>query len=120
VAEDVLDKIFSAAGAAWTFVLMFAVALFKVWPNVMGRFNERRRDRDTAEAADWERIRAERDTARAERDRVHALWVDCEEEKMKWQSRAITAEATLQGYGEARQMRAVEEATKRLRDGGVE
>lgn len=118
--NDVLGKIFSAASAAWTFVLMCAVALFKAWPNIMGRINERRRDDATEKGSDWNR-RTE------EINRLHALLGNREkllsdrddenerlrQEKAELLTRAITAEATLQGYGEARQRQAIEEAARR-------
>jgi hypothetical protein len=114
--EGVFNKIFSAATGVWTLVLMCAVALFKAWPNVMERFNERRRDAAAEEAGDWERVRSERDRLR---DRLHICEerIDLlEQEKGEWMRRAITAEATLQGYGEARQRQAIEAAAKRLTD----
>lgn len=121
VDDGTLSKIFSVASAAWTFVLMCAVALFKAWPNIMGRINERRRDEATEKGSDWDR-------RTAEIERLHALLANREKlladrdnendalkkEKGEWMDRAIKAEATLQGYGEARQLRAIDEATKRL------
>lgn len=93
---------------------MGAVALFKAWPHIMARLNERQRDIASEKAGDWERIRAERDNAFAERDRIHALWIKCEEENVALLSRAITAEATLLGLGNARQREAERIATDRI------
>jgi len=101
--ENWSDRIFSAATGVWTLVLMAAVALFKSWPHVLGRFNERQRDREAAEAGDWERIRAERDVAREERDLVRDRWAECEAERIMWMGRAVKAERILEGLGEARQ-----------------
>lgn len=114
MADDIFGKIFSATAGVWAIFLVNVVAAWKIVPALLERINERRRDAAAAEASDWERIRAERNDAREERDRIHTLWIKCEEEMMEWKSRAITAEATLQGYGEARQKLAVEEAAKRL------
>lgn len=115
--ENWSDRIFSAATGIWTLVCMAAVALFKAWPHILGRFNERYRDREAAESADWERIRAERDVAREERDLVRDRWAQCEAERIEWMGRAVRAEAIIQGYGEAKQLQAIEEAQKRLEGG---
>lgn len=107
VDDGTLGKIFSAAAGVWALVAMGAVALFKAWPHILGRFNERRRDIAEEKADDWDRLRKER-------DRIRELLTLCEKERGEWMGRAIRAEATLQGYGEARQRQAIEEATKRL------
>lgn len=107
VENELLGKVFSVTSAAWTFVLINAVALFKAWPNIMGRINERRRDQAAELLADWTRIREERDS-------LQRRLSECEKERVKWMGRAITAEATLQGYGELRQLRAISEAAKRV------
>lgn len=114
--DDLLGKVFSAAAGTWAIFLAVVVAIFKGWPAIMGRLNERRRDAAAEEAGDWARIRAERDQARAERDRIHALWIKCEEEKMAALSRAVTAEAALQGIGRAREEAAAIVAVERLHD----
>lgn len=54
--ESVFNKIFSAAAGVWTLVLMAAVALFKAWPTIMGRINERRRDALTERNSDWDHM----------------------------------------------------------------
>lgn len=86
---------------------MGAVALFKSWPHIMGRVNERRRDSAEEKAGDWERLRQEI-------VRLHEQVACCERERAEWMDRAITAEATLQGYGEIRQLRAISDAAKRI------
>ena len=108
--DGTLGKIFNAATGVWTLVAMAAVALFRAWPHILGKINERRRDSADEKAGDWERIRKER-------DRLRDLLAHCDKEKGDWMRRAITAEATLQGYGEARQIQAVEQAMKRLPPG---
>jgi hypothetical protein len=75
---------------------MAALALFKAWPLILERVNERRRDDATAKAGDWERIRAERNELRC-------LLRECERERSDLLRRAITAEATLLGMGDANQ-----------------
>lgn len=90
-----LDKIFSVATAAWAALCLNAVALFKVWPAIMQRLNERHRDIAAERASDWERIRSERDVAREERDLVRDRWAECERISNERLGRAVIAEATL-------------------------
>lgn len=112
--DGVFAKIFNAATGVWALVCMAAVALFRAWPHILGRFNERQRDAAAEKAGDWERIRHERDVAREERDLVRDRWAECEAEKNEWMARAVKAEATLQGWSEARQKLAIEDATRRV------
>ncbi len=107
--EGVFNKIFSAAAGVWAMALMAAVALFKAWPHILGRFNERARDSAVEKAGDWERLRDER-------DRLRGLLAECDKEKGEWMRRAITAEATLQGYGNALQQASTIVAAERLID----
>lgn len=113
VDNDALGKLFNAATGVWALVCLAVGALFKAWPHIMGRANERHRDIADQRAADWERVRAER-------DRLRLLLVECEKERVEWMGRAIRAEATLQGYGELRQIRAISEASKRVDKSGGE
>lgn len=105
--ENVLGKIFSAATAAWAAVCMLAVGLFKTWPLIMERVNERRRDSVAERAGDWTRLREEN-------ERLHRQLADCEKMRVEWMRRAITAEATLQGYGDVDQRVAMRLAAERL------
>jgi len=116
--DDLFNKIFSAAAGVWALVCMVAVALFRAWPHIMGRWNERLRDRIAEEAGDWERIRSEREVLREERDMVRDRWAACEAERIAWMERAMRAEAIIQGYGEARQLLAMDEALKRAEERG--
>lgn len=63
--------------------------------------NERLRDTASEKAADWERLRAERDHARDDAEKLRAMLTECERISIERLGRAITAEATLQGYGDA-------------------
>lgn len=119
--NDLLGKLFSAAAGVWAIFLTLLVALVKGWPAIMGRLNERRRDDATAKAEDWHRLRAERDRLQvqvANRDRLLDERDDenlaLQKENIALEGRAVKAEATIQGYGEARQKLALEEAAKRL------
>ena len=108
--ENAFNRIFSAATGVWTLVLMAAVALFKAWPHILGRINERYRDRIAEEAGDWTRLREEN-------KRLHAMLSECERERIEFMRRAVTAEAILEGRGRARQEAAIIVATERLISG---
>lgn len=101
---------------------MAAVALFKAWPAIMARLNERHRDLASEKAGDWDRIRSERDVASEERDLVRDRLAECEAEKLKWMARAVTAEAAAMGLGiglnEASAILAVERLTDAAKKGG--
>jgi hypothetical protein len=84
-------------------VLMFAVALFKAWPAVMERINERYRDRIAEEAGDWHRLRVEIERLDARCDHLQSEVDDCRKREGEWMHRAIAAEAYQLGEGEALQ-----------------
>lgn len=107
--EGVFSKIFSAATGVWTIAAMVAVALFRAWPLIMARINERARDKAVEEAGDWARLRDEN-------TRLHALLSECQRERIEWMSRAVTAEAHLEGRGRARQEAATIVAIERLQE----
>lgn len=107
VDSDLLGRIFTVPAAAWTATLAFVAYLIR-------NRNERLRDLNTEKAGDWDRIRSERDVAREERDLVRDRWAQCEAERLEWMARAVRAEAIIQGYGEARQLQAIEDAQKRV------
>ena len=115
--DGLFDKLFSVASAIWALVCVNSLALYKGWPAIMARLNERRRDVAAEKAGDWDRIRSERDVAREERDLVRDRLADCERDRLEWMARAVKAEATLQGWGEGRQRLAIEEAAKRIVSG---
>lgn len=118
---DKLSGIFTVPVAAWTFVGMVAAAWFRTRPKIMAMLNERRRDSAEEKGSDWDR-------RTAEIERLHALLANREklladrdvenellrQENAELRRAKVTAEATLQGYGEARQRQAIDEAAKRL------
>jgi hypothetical protein len=119
--NDVLGKIFSAAAGVWAIFLAVVVAIFKGWPAIMGRLNERKRDAAAAEAEDWHRLRAEIDRLHASianRERLLAESDDEKDElrreKFEWMTRAVTAEATLLGLGQSKQEAAKIVAAERI------
>lgn len=105
--DEAFSKIFSVATAAWAALCLNAVALFKVWPHIMERLNERYRDTAAEKASDWQRLREEN-------KRLHQLLAICQTDRVEWMGRAITAEATLLGMGIGRQQVAEVEAAKRM------
>lgn len=121
--DDALGKLFSAAAGVWAIFLTLVVAIVKGWPAVMGRLNERRRDDATAKAEDWHRLRAELDRKDAhlanrekllsERDDENAALM---KENIILLGRAVAAEATLLGLGQAKQEAAKILSAERLVD----
>lgn len=96
-------------------------ALARNLPGIMERWNERRRIRAEEKAADWARLLGEIVRLSAAKQAAEAEIVDlrkerdqCEDGRMHWMERAIIAEAKLQGRGEVREERAVEDAVARL------
>lgn len=112
--NDWLGKIFSVAGAAWVAAAMLAVRLFHTWPNVMARINERRRDAATEKSDDWQRVRDERDHALQQVETLRALLAECERLSIERLGRAITAEATLLGLGEGRNIATAQAVAERM------
>ena len=112
--DSVFNRIFSAATGVWTLVLMAAVTVFKAWPAVMGRINERYRDRAADEASDWDRLRAEIIRLDLRCDHLQNEVDECRRREGEWMQRAISSEAAAAGLGHARQEAAIIEATKRI------
>ena len=121
--DNALGHIFSVASAAWAFVCINAVALFKMWPAIMARINERKRDAHVEKSSDWQRLRDEIKRLDA---RIDALLGRCDElqhevdacrqREHEWMRRAIAAEAFQLGQGEARQDAANIVAVERIVD----
>jgi hypothetical protein len=107
VDRDWLSHFFSWQLAAWSAFLLNAVAFFKIR-------NERKRDINVEKSGDWDRLRAERDRLQDLLTECHRDLAESRNNEAEFLRRAVTAEATLQGFGEWRQMQAVREAAKRL------
>lgn len=101
--DGVLGKLFSAASGVWALVCMAALALFKAWPLILGRLNERQRDKAKEKDGDWSRLRTEIKRLDDRCDHLQHEVDECREREGVWMSRAIAAEAALLGEGNALQ-----------------
>lgn len=101
--DGVLGKLFSAASGVWALVCMAALTLFKAWPLILGRINERQRDRAKEKDGDWSRLRTEITRLDQRCDHLQKEVDDCRGREGEWMSRAIAAEAVLLGEGNALQ-----------------
>lgn len=101
------SRFFSVEFGVYLIALMNFVALWRAWPFIMERINERRRDDVSERERDVQLIRDERDRLRARLD-------VCERETAACLKRAITAEAQLLGIGMGRQEAATIVAVERL------
>lgn len=114
--DSIFNKVFSVASAAWTVACMVAVALFKMWPHIMARLNERRRDAHTEKSSDWQRLRDEIGRLDTRCDHLQVEVDACREREGEWMRRAIAAEAFQIGQGEANQKAAAIVAAERILD----
>ena len=96
MANDALGDIFSIESAAIVASAAWVLLVVRIWsgaPAMFSQWIEHRRARDAAKAADWDRIREERDIAREERDLVRDRWAECERISNERLGRAVIAEA---------------------------
>lgn len=107
--ESVFNKVFSAASAAWAIVLLNAVALFKAWPAIMERLNERKRDRAAIEAGQYERMDARM-------QRLEKREEECQQRLTEALHRIGEIEGYMMGQGKAHQEAATIVAIERLSD----
>jgi len=117
ISDAMLGKIFglfSVPAAAWTFVLMVAVAWFRTRPLIMARINERHRDTETAKAGDWSRLRDLVEQLGEDRDKSREAEARCREELVDVRKRLATLEGYQIGRGQAAQEVAIIEGAKRL------
>lgn len=111
----ILDWLRTASPAAiFGLLVINLTALFKYWGPIMARRNERLRDIELSKTGDWERLRAEITRLDGRCDHLQGEVDECREREGKWMERAIAAEATLLGRGEARQEITILESSKRL------
>lgn len=101
--ESVFNRIFSAAAGVWAIFAMVTIAVFKTWPLVMARINERHRDKAAEESADHARLLTEIARLDSRCDHLQQEVDDCRRREGEWMARAIAAEAYQLGEGEALQ-----------------
>lgn len=104
---DVPAWVYAVAPPLWAFGATYVIRTVRFWPDLMARWNERVRTRATIDGELYERLAArvevlEKKVAACEADRDH------------WKSRAIIAEAIVQGQGEVRQQSSRVVASDRL------
>lgn len=112
--DSIFNKIFSAAAGVWTIAAMVAVALFRSWPLIMARINERQRDRQSEKSGDWQRLRDEINRLDGRCDHLQTEVDECRAREAEWMHRAIAAEAVHLGKGEAEQHAARIVAAERI------
>ena len=103
---------------------MAFVAMFKIWPLIMARINERRRDTASEKASDWERLRDEVGRLSGRVEALERKVDDCERERDAERTRANAAEAELirfrayhEGTGQGRQTAQMIVSTERTKGG---
>lgn len=116
--ESIFDRLYSATTFLAAIFAANVVALFKAWPLIMARINERHRDKEAGKSGDWSRLRAEITRLDERCDHLQREVDECREREGEWMQRAITAEAYRLGRGQAAQDVTIFEATKRLKDNG--
>lgn len=84
-------------------VLIVGVMAWKIYPLVLARILEGRRDRDAAKAGDWSRLRDEITRLDARCDHLQREVDECRAREGEWMNRAILAESALLGKGEVKQ-----------------
>lgn len=87
-------------GIGGLLVAVFFVLVYR-GPLYLERRNEARRISAEGETSDWSRLRDEIARLDGRCDHLQREVDDCREREGEWMRRAITAEATLQGEGEA-------------------
>jgi hypothetical protein len=116
--DGILSKIFSAAAGVWAMAAMAFVALFRAWPLIMEKINERKRDQHGERSGDWSRLRAEIERLDGRCDHLQTEVDECREREGEWMKRAIAAEAALLGKGHAQQEAQMIVSKERTKDNG--
>src|SRR5690349_10147490 len=99
------------------------IALVKVWPLILAKLIEARRDKVDEKAGDWSRLRGEIERLDGRCDHLQQEVDECHRREGEWMSRAIRAESALLGKGEVRQeaqriVSAERQADAAKKDGG--
>jgi hypothetical protein len=102
-------------GVGGLLLLVFFVLVYR-GPLYLERRNEGKRDSAIEKAGDWTRLREEIARLDGRCDHLQREVDDCRAREGEWMRRAITAEATLQGEGDAMQEAQRILSTERQRD----
>lgn len=118
-----VGQIFSATNGVWTLVAIITFGLFRAWPLILGKINERKRDDVAEKAGDWVRLRDEVTRLAARVEVLEQKVEECESERDAALKRAVTAETELikleaynQGRGEGMQTAQVILSSERKKD----
>lgn len=119
VDAQALSQVFSVESGVWSIVAVVSVLAFRIWrvfPEVMARLNERRRDRNSAEDRHQARLEARIEKLEKRCDDLEEALAETRCERDEWKSRAVAAEAFLSGEGQARQVGQMIASTEREAD----
>lgn len=112
-----INDILSIRNGVWSLVALFVVGMWRGWaglPAVMQQWIARRQAIAAEKDAEWKRLRDEVVRIDGRCDFLQREVDECREREGKWMSRALTAEAIVQGHGEVRQAAAAASAEARL------
>lgn len=101
--DTALSNIFNAATGVWALVAMVFVALFRVWPLIMDKLNEQRRDGAAEKAADWTRLRDEVNRLSEAEKQCRRDYAELHRQHMDVIERLTSLEGYMAGQGKASQ-----------------
>lgn len=116
--DSIFDRLYSSTTFLAAIFAANVVALFKAWPLIMARINERHRDKEAGKSGDWSRLRAEISRLDERCDHLQREVDECREREGEWMKRAIAAEAYQIGRGDAAQTVTIIESRKRISENG--
>lgn len=101
---------------AYVVLLIFAGACLRWGGGIMQAFTERLRTKANISAEEHLRLREENRQRAEENSGLRERLNECEDARVEWMRRAVTAESTLQGLGTANQYLQLELSAERLRE----
>lgn len=114
--ERALADFFSLEAGVWSIFGVIALVAWRMWnglPGVMAQWIEWRKAKAAAKSVDWDRLRSEITRLDGRIDHLLDELELCHQERDMWRSRAISAEATYLGRGEANQQAQLIVSTER-------